>query len=424
MIAGPRKFTATRTQVCNISVMRLLLVTALCLSCATAVRPVTTVPQAIAPPRVAVDTHIHPSMNEAAKPVFVGASGSTLVDNTNSRLVNQIDVHQMQSAGLRLILASVWPPYELRPGRSALDESLHQIDLLHEFARRHPQTVVIQNTQDIEPTLKLGRIAMLPQLEGGEGIQSVDDVDRLYAAGVRCIVLMHFADSGLGGAAAGQVGKVFGIRPTGFNAQGLSELGKSVVKRMAALGMIIDVAHASDQFVKDTLDITEPLGVPVIVSHTAARALNPMERNISDDLAKRVAASGGLLGVTLYRGTIDTDEAHRLPNHVPQTCDDFVAQWKYLAGLVGPEHLVLGSDFNGFISRPHAGGQCPNGIRNTGDLNDAWTALVANGIPRGALDNMGDVFIEFLKTLDGKANPAARARAMQFKRERRTGFFE
>ncbi len=398
---------------------------AVCVSaCASVSRPVTTVPPGVTSPRVAVDTHIHPNMVEAAKPIFVGAPGIEVVDNTSSRLVNQVDFLQMQQSGLRLVLASVWPPYELRPGRTALEEALHQIELLKQFALRHPQVSLVSDYRDIDPLLARGRVVMVPQVEGGEGITSVEDVDRYYAAGVRCIVMMHFADSRIGGAAVGQVGKVFGVKPEGRNALGLTELGKAVVTRMMDLGMIIDVAHASDQFVLDTLALTEPRGYPIIVSHTAARTLSPMERNLSDDLAKRIVASGGLIGVTLYRTQLDTPEAYRLPNHVAGTCDDFVSHWKYLASVVGPEHLVLGSDFNGFIARPWPGGQCPQGIRNTGDLPAAWAALQANGVPAAALDGMGDAMLSLMKTLDDKASATVRGQALRFKNERRAGFFD
>ena len=143
-------------------------------------------------------------------------------------------------------------------------------------------------------------IAVVPQLEGGEGLEQPDDVDILYASGVRVVTVMHFVSSQLGGAARGQVSRaLFAGTPGELEPEGLSVLGKEAIGRMVQLGMVIDLAYASDRFVSDVLDVTEPLGVPVLVSHTSARGLLGFERSVSDALAKRVVASGGLIGVTL-----------------------------------------------------------------------------------------------------------------------------
>ena len=384
------------------------------LSCAT-IHPVTLpTPPAGAALKGGVDTHLHITMSASAKPVMKGEPGDGLLtSNPNERFVNAVTEGQLHASGVNLVLAGLWPPLRARPGRSGLAESLHQARELDDFIGRRPGFGLAPDAKEARRILATGRVAVLPQLEGGEGIERVQDVDALYAAGVRVITVQHLVSSQLGGAAKGQLSRAMGGAPSGeLEPEGLSALGKEVVLRMVQLGIVIDVAHGSDRFVGDVLDLTEPLGVPLLVSHTGARSLSNAERNLSDALARRVAASGGLIGVSLNRVALETDSAHVLgPQHQHLTCDDLVANWKYLAHITSPETLVLGSDINGFIARSLPGGLCPDGVRNYGDLAQVWGALEASGIPRAALDGMGEKFLQHVERVEGRADDSAQASA-------------
>lgn len=393
----------------------LLLLLLLPLACS-AVRP-TTVPTPApgAALQGGVDTHLHLTMSAGAKPVFHGEPGDGLVASLpGQRFVNAVTQAQLHATGVSLVFGALWPPFRLRPGRTALAESLHQARELEDFVARRPGFALASDAREARAILATGRIAVLPQLEGGEGIERVADVDALYAAGVRVIAVMHFNSSQLGGAAKGQTARaLLHSAPTGeLEGEGLSPLGREVISRMVQLGMVIDVAHASDRFVTDVLDLTGPLGVPLLVSHTAARSLSNFERNLSDALARRVVASGGLIGVTLNAVQAETDPVHALgPQHQAGTCDDIVAHWKHLASVVPPEALVLGSDVNGFISRPVPGGLCPDGVRHYGDLSQLWGALEASGLPRAALDGMGERLLQLVERVESRADASAQAEA-------------
>ncbi len=353
-------------------------------------------------------------MSSAAKPFMKGEPGEgPITTNPRASLLNAVSEKNLHATGVTLVFGGLWPPINLRPGRTALQEALHQARELDDFMGRRPGFGIANDAQDAKRILATGRIAVLPQLEGGEGITAAEDVDALYAAGVRVITVLHFVSSPLGGAAKDQLKRaLLGAPATGeLEPEGLSPLGREVINRMMQLGVVIDVAHGSDRFVTDVLELTEPLGVPIIVSHTSARALLNAERNLSDALARRVAASGGLIGVTLSRPQLTTDTAYELPHHQHGTCDDLIAHWKHLASVTSPETLILGSDVNGFITRPNAGGLCPDGVRNYGDLTQVWGALVASGIPRGALDGMADQLLKLVEKVDSRADESARAEA-------------
>ncbi len=365
------------------------------------------------PPRLTVDTHLHVTM---ARQVFFfsGEPGNRVLTwSTKPKTVNQIDADQMLESGGQLALATIFPPVRLRPGRTSHDEALNQLAQLKRFCAERPQFACVGTAAEAREQIRKGRIALIPSLEGGEGIDSAADVDRVYAAGARSVTLVHFATTHLGGAAADQhtynvLGKVTGT----LNPVGLTDTGREVVERMFQLGMLVDLAHASDETSRAVLELAEQRGVPVINSHGGARALLDIERNVPDDLAARIAKGGGMVGMTASDHQVaHVPDSEKWEGYVPGSCDDTIAHWKHLASVVTPERITLGSDFNGMISRPSPGGSCPDGIRNTGDLNALYDALVKHGVPREAIDNMGYRFLELWETLEKRSDETARDEA-------------
>lgn len=348
------------------------------------------------------DSHLHLTMSHSARPIFRGEPGDgSLASTPMHRTVNQVDTATLSDSGVRVIFAALWPPPATRAGRHPFDEMLDQVDDLHAFSLRQPEFAFVTTSEHARRVLAGGRLAMFAQLEGGEGIRSIEDVDRLYLAGVRCVTLVHLVSSPLGGAAALQLSRsFFGSSNVATEPEGLSALGRQVVTRMFELGIVVDLAHASDHMFADVLEMAEAAKVPVIVSHASARVLMPGERSLSDENARRVVALGGFIGVTLNAQQLQTTPESRAPGHEPGTCDDLLAHWVHFAKVVPPEALVLGSDFNGFIVRPREGRACPVGIRNAGDLPDLWRALEAAGIPGRALDGMGERMLRVLEQVE------------------------
>lgn len=193
----------------------------------------------------------------------------------------------LRHASIRVVVA-LWIPPELKPGVSALDEALRQARLLRQLARDATDFVVARSAAHARSILAAERIALVPAIEGGHGIRSVDDVDRLYAAGVRIVGLVQFTDNQLAEAREHQLGPLGSLFE---NARGgLSPLGAAVVRRMAREGMIVDVSHASARTTNDVLDIAEEEGVVVIASHEgSARGSG---RSVGDAEAARIARLG------------------------------------------------------------------------------------------------------------------------------------
>ena len=395
----------------RVTALRWTVATLFLAGCAHVAEPTTTP----VPLLLGADLHAHLVMRDAAEPIFQGRPGEPgpRASSPDERNINQLQLDELRRAGVKVIVASVWTPPALTPWRSPLDEALRQLAALQRWSGRHPEVAI---ARDADEALRLAgheRIVLIPAVESADGVEHVEDVDRLYAAGARVLQLVHFADDDLAGAAASQLPKaIFGVRSEATNPHGLTPLGRAVVMRMIALGMVIDLAHASDQTITEVLDLAAPAHVPVMFSHAGARALSPGERNLSDVLAARIASGGGIIGVTLSRNFVaDVPEPNRFAGLVPGTCDDVVAHWLHFARIVGPDAVTLGSDFNGFITRPRPGGSCPDGIRGTQDLPVLWAALVAHGFPTDALDRGGGRFLEVWKRDEAAADPAARAQA-------------
>jgi membrane dipeptidase len=167
--------------------------------------------------------------------------------------------------------------------------------------------------------LVVGAMLSIEGLHDLEG--KIENLDVLYAAGFRMAGLAHFFDNDVAGSMHG-VGK-----------GGLTPLGRQVVRRMEALGMIVDLAHASHAAVADVLAIATR---PVVFSHGGVQATCKVNRNLTDDEVRGVAKTGGVIGIGYWQGAICSTKPEGVARAVAHIRD-----------LVGIDHVGLGSDFDG-----------------------------------------------------------------------------
>src|SRR5438552_16689000 len=166
----------------------------------------------------------------------------------------------MKEGGLGAIFFSIWIPSKIT-GSEAVNRAQTQIDAVRAEVRKHSKELVLATTaNEIRAAHKEGKIAALMGVEGGHMIDSDLGVLRSYAAlGVRYMTLTHslntpWADSS-------------GDKPAH---DGLAPFGKDVVREMNRLGMMVDISHVADKTFFDALETTK---VPVIASHSSARAI-------------------------------------------------------------------------------------------------------------------------------------------------------
>jgi membrane dipeptidase len=203
------------------------------------------------------------------------------------------NIERMKKGGLTAEFFSLYvKPWYVEHGGSAR-RTLDMIDSVYRAVERHPNDLMIATSvADIRRAKRTGKIAALMGIEGGHAIEdSLPTLREFYRLGVRYMTLTwnntnNWADAGRG--------------EKKYN--GLSDFGKEVVREMNRLGMLVDVSHVSDDTMSDALDVSK---APIIASHSSARALSNVPRNIPDDLLKRIAKNGGVVQVNFYSVFVD-----------------------------------------------------------------------------------------------------------------------
>ncbi len=216
---------------------------------------------------------------------------------------------------------------------SLVKRTLYQTEKLHRFAQSYgDEFVLVENKSDLEKLIQLkqenpGVIGGFIGIEGAHAIEgSLENLDRVFEAGVRMMGPTHFFDNKLGGSAHG------------ISGEGLTPFGEQVIDRMNELGMLVDLSHISPNMIDDILSRTTK---PVIVSHTGVRAIYNSQRNLSDVHIEAIAENKGLIGIAFFPGAIGD-------GGIPA----IVASMKHVRDLVGIEFVALGSDFDGSVTTP------------------------------------------------------------------------
>lgn len=216
---------------------------------------------------------------------------------------------------------------------SLINRALSQSEKLANFiADENVKAIFVKSKADFQKLIE-GRktdksiIGGMLGIEGAHALEGdLSNLERVYDAGVRMIGLTHFFDNELGGSAHGQ------------RQAGLTEFGRSVVKKMNEMGIFVDLAHCSPAIVDDVLEMTDR---PVIVSHTGVRGVLDSQRNLSDEHIIKIAANGGIIGIAFFDEAVGIPE---LPN--------IIASIKHVRDLVGIEYVALGSDYDGAVAVP------------------------------------------------------------------------
>ena len=168
--------------------------------------------------------------------------------------------------------------------------TLEQIDIVHRMMRKYPETFELALTaDDVERIFKKGKIASLIGMEGGHSIDSSLGALRMFhRLGARYMTLTHSKNTPWADSATDKPAL-----------NGLSPFGEQVVREMNWLGMLVDLSHVSPDTMKDAIAVSE---APVIFSHSSARALNDVPRNVPDDVLQLLPKNGGVVMVTFVPG--------------------------------------------------------------------------------------------------------------------------
>jgi membrane dipeptidase len=282
----------------------------------------------------------------------------------------------MKEGGLDAQFFSIWvePSLYGAGGKSAIDRADKQIAAVRSLAEKHPETWELATTAaDIRRIAAEGKLAALMGLEGGYAIdEKLENVERYYNMGLRYMSGAWSVSTSWAGSSGDEVGQT----------RGLNDFGRQVIREMNRLGMMVDVSHLSDKAFWDTIETSSK---PVIATHSNCRAIANVRRNLTDDMIRAIAKSGGVVCVVFYsefvesgwsekkqkvdeeiaplvarandaekggaglkkiaRDKVRTEEyARRLPQ-VP--ISHMVDHIDHIVKLVGVDHVGIGSDYDG-----------------------------------------------------------------------------
>lgn len=289
------------------------------------------------------------------------------------------DSVRARDGGLDAQFFSIWVEPQLfgGGGQSAMKRADDQIAAVRELTEKHQDTwQFATSAADIRRIASEGKMAALTGLEGGYAIdEKLENVERYYKMGVRYMSPAWSVSTSWAGSSSDSVGQT----------RGLNEFGKNVIREMNRVGMMIDVSHVSD---RTFWDIVNNSTKPVIATHSGCRAIANVPRNLTDDMIRALAKTGGVVNVIFYpehlepgwsekkkrvdaeieplvqraseeekrdavhkkiaRDRVRSEEfAKRLP---PVTVSRLVDHIDHVVKLVGIEHVGIGSDFDGVQS--------------------------------------------------------------------------
>jgi membrane dipeptidase len=270
---------------------------------------------------IVIDAHAHPKSNEAER--------LNLGEHTGEI---EVDFVSMAEGGLDAVFYSA-PLLRGQSGRRPDPEQiLKDIDLIHSEVEKYKEMAKPAiSPDDIRSIHDSGKRAILLGIETRDPFRGdLNVLKRYYDAGVRMITLTRHPIT-------------TPVEPDSSDAETgtlhLNNFGRHVVREMNRLGMIIDISHASDSL---QLDIIQASSLPVVASHSCARALNDIPREIPDDIITVLAEKGGVICVTFFPG-------HISPKHPdqPVSVEDLVDHIDHIVQLVGTDHVGFGSDYLG-----------------------------------------------------------------------------
>jgi membrane dipeptidase len=294
----------------------------------------------------------------------------------------QVDLVRLKKGDVDVQFFAVWPNPEVYGNGQMYQQCNRMIDALEKITNANPEKIEIAKSPDeILNVNKAGKIAACIGIEGGTAIENdLNKLQHFYERGVRYLGLTWNDSPDWATSAHDEV-------HSGYRGEkGLTAFGKSVIKKMNEMGMIIDVSHSGEQTFYDVIETTTK---PIIASHSCAYALANHYRNLKDDQLKALAKNGGAVFINFYPGYLDIEfdrKFHRFQksskayldsvrrNIYPGKYLDY-RKWRttfyqektkefrpfvsiivdhmdYIIKLIGDEHVGLGSDFDGISITP------------------------------------------------------------------------
>ena len=304
-------------------------------------------------------------------------------------VAGQTDIPRLRAGGVGAQFWSVYTPGEAKEGHARTQ--LEQIDLMRRVIARYPEAFQLAGTaQEIRDAKKAGRIGSMLGIEGGHAIEnSLGALGAYYDLGVRYMTLTHNTNTDWADSAADLPARHHGLSP----------FGEQVVSEMNRLGMLVDLSHTSPETMADAIRVSR---APVIFSHSSAKGVCDVPRNVPDEVLKMLPSNGGVVMITFVTGFTDPDVARvtqplfeefnrrarelktdaertalfeqlKAGVKIPTTTVGKVAdQIEYVRRVAGVRHIGIGGDFDGNT-------EWPEGLSDVSMYPNLFAELIRRG---------------------------------------------
>ena len=246
------------------------------------------------------------------------------------------------------------------------------LDCYYENIEKNKEHIRHCNTyDDITSSISTDRVASILAVEGGDVLLGeMSALRTFYRLGVRLLTLTHWYNNEISGSSASLPSQ----------RSGLTQFGRDIVKEMNVLGMLIDVAHLSDN---GFYDVISSSSTPIVASHSNARKLCGHSRNLTDDQILTLSKKGGVIGINFLPDFLNYSGKAKV--------SDIVRHIEYIAGLGGIDCVGFGSDFDGIDS-------LPEGIRGIQDFTIILNELAKLNYRQDELDKIAGLnLLDLLK---------------------------
>lgn len=306
------------------------------------------------------------------------------------------DYPRAAAGGLDAPFMSIYVPARFQEEGGAAEVADRLIDMVERIAAEHPDKFgVADSPEEVRAVVASGRIALPLGMENGAPIEDFDDLRHFYDRGIRYITLTHGEDNHIADSSYAEGEHKWG---------GLSDYGRELVAEMNRLGVMVDVSHVSDEAFWDVMEVA---AAPAIASHSSARHFTPdFERNMSDEMIRRLAENGGVIQINFGSGFLREDaqkqatafwaartafrEEHGYERDAPEV-EQWTAEYQqanptifadladvadhidHVVELVGVDHVGFGSDFDG------VGDSLPTGLKSVADYPNLIRELLSRG---------------------------------------------
>ena len=306
------------------------------------------------------------------------------------------DYVRAKQGGLDAPFMSIYVPATYQVTGGAKDKALELMGFVERVTTEHPNKFEIAyNISDVERIFSEGKIALPMGMENGAPLEGdLSNIEFFHKKGISYITLTHSEDNDI-------CDSSYNLGERTHN--GLSEFGVKVIKEMNRVGIMVDISHVSDEAFYQAMDVTE---VPAIASHSSARHFTPgFERNMSDDMIKRLAENGGVIQINFgssfvtkesqdkrsknaevvadfaKQNNLESDDskvkeyAKQVALDNPVFCDvtDVADHFDHVVNLVGIDHVAFGSDYDG------VGDTLPYGLKDASTFPNLIYHLLKRG---------------------------------------------